>query len=98
MIQKAIIEQKIDKYSMRVRIPVYNKIKSDPTATPIDELYVASIQTLPGCSPNYQEGDVVLVDFENDNIAYPVIIGLLYRQDMSEGSTDITADFVSESS
>ena len=92
MIQKAIIEQKIDKYSMRVRIPVYNKIKSDPTATPTDELYVASIQTLPGCSPNYQEGDVVLVDFENDNIAYPVIIGLLYRQDMSEGSTDITAD------
>ena len=56
MIQKAIIEQKIDKYSMRVRIPVYNKIKSDPTATPTDELYVASIQTLPGCSPNYQEG------------------------------------------
>ena len=35
---------------------------------------------------------MVLVDFENDNIAYPVIIGLLYRQDMSEGSTDITAD------
>lgn len=92
MLQKAIIEQKIDKYSMKVRIPVYNKIKSDPTATPTNELYTAIIQTLPGCSPNYLEGDVVLVDFENDNISYPVIIGLLFRENMSEGSTDITAD------
>ena len=92
MIQKAIIEQKIDKYSMKVRIPVYNKIKSDPTATPLDELYTASIQTLPGCSPNYQEGDIVLVDFENDNISLPVIVGLLYRENMPKGSTDVTAD------
>lgn len=92
MLQKAIIEQKIDKYSMKVRIPVYNKIKSDPTATPTDELYTAIIQTLPGCSPVYQEGDLVLVEFENDNISLPVIIGLLFRQNMSESSTDINAD------
>lgn len=92
MLQKAIIERKLDKYSMKVRIPVYNKIKSDPTATPTDELYTAAIQTLPGCSPNYQVDDVVLVDFENDNISYPIIVGLLYRQNMPEGSTDINAD------
>lgn len=92
MLQKAIIEQKIDKYSMKVRIPVYNKIKSDPTATPTDELYTAIIQTLPGCSPVYQEGDLVLVEFENDNISLPVIIGLLFRQNMPESSTDINAD------
>ena len=92
MLQKAIIEQKIDKYSMKVRIPVYNKIKSDPTATPTEELYTAIIQTLPGCSPVYQEGDLVIVDFENGNLAYPVIIGLLYREDMPQGSTDVVAD------
>ena len=92
MLQKAIIEKKIDKYLMKVRIPVYNKIKSDPTATPTEDLYNAIIQTLPGCSPVYQEGDLVLVEFENDNIANPVIIGLLYRQDMLKGSTDIVAD------
>ena len=92
MLQKAIIEQKIDKYSMKVRIPVYNKIKSDPTATPTEELYTAIIQTLPGCSPVYQEGDLVLVAFENENLAYPVIIGLLYRENMSQGSTDVIAD------
>ena len=77
MLQKAIIEKKIDKYSMKVRIPVYNKIKSDPTATPTEELYTAIIQTLPGCSPVYQEGDLVLVEFENDNISLPVIIALV---------------------
>lgn len=92
MLQKAIIEKKLDKYSMKVRIPVYNKVKSDPTATPTDELYTATIQTLPGCSPNYQEGDVVIVDFENDDLSFPIIIGLLYREHMPQGSTDITAD------
>lgn len=92
MLQKAIIEKKLDKYSMKVRIPVYNKVKSDPTATPTNELYTATIQTLPGCSPNYQEGDVVIVDFENDDPSFPIIIGLLYREHMPQGSTDITAD------
>ena len=92
MLQKAIIEKKLDKYSMKVRIPVYNKVKSDPTATPTNELYTATIQTLPGCSPNYQEGDVVIVDFENDDLSFPIIIGLLYREHMPKGSTDITAD------
>ena len=92
MLQKAIIEKKLDKYSMKVRIPVYNKVKSDPTATPTNELYTATIQTLPGCSPNYQEGDVVIVDFENDDLSFPIIIGLLYRENMPQGSTDITAD------
>lgn len=92
MLQKAIIEKKIDKYSMKVRIPVYNKVKSDPTATPTNELYTATIQTLPGCSPNYQEGDVVIVDFENDDLSFPIISGLLYREHMPQGSTDITAD------
>lgn len=92
MLQKAIIEKKLDKYSMKVRIPVYNKVKSDPTATPTNELYTATIQTLPGCSPNYQEGDVVIVDFENDDLSFPIIIGLLYRKHMPQGSTDITAD------
>lgn len=92
MLQKAIIEKKLDKYSMKVRIPVYNKVKSDPTATPTNELYTATIQTLPGCSPNYQEGDVVIVDFENDDVSFPIIIGLLYREHMPQGSTDITAD------
>lgn len=92
MLQKAIIERKLDKYSMKVRIPVYNKVKSDPTATPTNELYTATIQTLPGCSPNYQEGDVVIVDFENDDLSFPIIIGLLYREHMPQGSTDIIAD------
>lgn len=92
MLQKAIIEKKLDKYSMKVRIPVYNKVKSDPTATPTNELYTATIQTLPGCSPNYQEGDVVIVDFENDDLSFPIIIGLLYREHMPQRSTDITAD------
>ena len=73
MLQKAIIEKKLDKYSMKVRIPVYNKVKSDPTATPTNEFYTATIQTLPGCSPNYQEGDVVIVDFENDDVSFPII-------------------------
>ena len=95
MIQKAIIEEKLNRYEMRVRIPVYNKAKTDPTATPTEQLYIARIQTLPGCSPSYKVDDVVLVTFENDLISKPIIIGLLYREGMEIRTTDIVADTLS---
>ena len=92
MVQKAIVEKKLSKFEMRVRIPVYNKATTDPTATPTDQLYIAVAQTLPGCSPCYQEGDVVLVTFENDDISKPIISGLLYRDGMPKGTLDVNAD------
>lgn len=79
---------------MRVRIPVYNKSATDPTATPTNQLYTALVTTLPGCSPIYQLGDVVLVVFENNILSSPIIIGLLYRKGMSIGMSTLNADSI----
>lgn len=80
MIQKGIIEKVEDKYTVRVRIPKYDKIYSDATGTKPEDLAYGIICTLPGMSLTYNVGDVVLVAFENDEISNPVILGLLYRE------------------
>lgn len=90
MIQKAIIEEIIQGgYQARVRIPRYNKAASSPTATDKQDLAVATICTFPGIHPSYQIGDIVFVGFENEEINQPVILGLLYRENMGSSTSDM---------
>lgn len=79
MIQKGIIEQVIDKYKVKVRIPKYNKIAAASDGTKTESLPIAIINAVPGINSSYLVGDVVLVSFENNELARPVVIGLLYR-------------------
>lgn len=92
MITKATIEEKIDKYRFRVRIPIYNKQKDAIFATPTKELDVALVCTLPGCDVNYQVGDVVYVGFDDAQDYEPVILGLLYREKDTGTLMSITAE------
>jgi hypothetical protein len=92
MITKATIEEKIDKYKFRVRIPIYNKQKDAVFATPTNELDVALVCTLPGCDVNYQVGDVVYVGFDDAQDYEPVILGLLYREKDTGTLMSITAE------
>lgn len=90
MIQKAIIEEIIQGgYQARVRIPRYNKAASSPTATDTGDLAIATICTFPGVHPSYQLGDIVFVGFENEEINQPVILGLLYRDNMGNSMSDM---------
>lgn len=89
MLQKGIIETIIDKYRVQVRIPKYDKVDTDAMATRTEDLPVGIICTSPGMKISYSVGDVVLVDFENNELNRPVILGLLYR----EGDSDSTAKF-----
>ena len=90
MITKAYIIDVINKYQARVRIPIYNKSYSSPTATPTDDLAIATICTLPGVIPNYKVGDVVYVAFEENIISKPVILGILCHLNMDKSSSDAT--------
>ena len=90
MIQKAIIEEIVaNGYQARVRIPRYNKASSSPTATDKQDLAIATICTYPGIHPSYQIGDIVFVGFENDRVNQPVILGLLYRENMGSSTSDM---------
>lgn len=90
MLNKAIVEKRIDFYTYKVRIPRYNKSDSSSFASNNDNLYTASVCIVPGIYPCYDINDVVFVMFENDEINKPVIVGKLYRKDdTSESSVDI---------
>lgn len=87
MITKAIIEsQQIDN-QYKIRIPKFHKLSGVVDATPYSQLPVASVCYLPGIIPNYAVGDIVYVDFENDDLSYPIIIGkFLCDTNISEDS------------
>lgn len=86
---KAIIESIESDYLYKVRIPIYHKIENTIGATPTRELPTAPVCTMPGVYPHYQIGDIVWVDFENGEIGYPVILGLLYREEESKSVSDV---------
>ena len=80
MVVKAIIEDRVDIYSYRIRIPILNKISSASNPTSYETLSVAPVCTIPGVEIIYNKGDVVFVAFENDDLSEPVIIGQLAKK------------------
>lgn len=91
---KGIIEKVESKYSYKVRIPIYHKVENTPGAVDTADLPIAPVCTLPGVDPSYKVGDIVWVDFENDEIGMPIIVGVLYRQDIPSSTSDIRCDSI----
>ena len=92
MILKGIIEKIIDPYSVRVRIPFLHRTSNSSNILHVDELPEAQISILPNCRPSLQLGDVVIVGFENNDQTKPVIIGVLYSENMSKTSCSCLFD------
>lgn len=99
MITKGIVESIVDNYSVKVRIPMYDKIDGAKNATPNSDLSIATVCTLPGAVNQVQVGDIVFVGFEDNDISRPVILGQLYRniQESSLCSLNIDSIVVSNS-
>lgn len=76
MLTKALVDKVISKNEIRIRIPVLDKISSADTSTKNDNLYIATICSLPNFSYNLRQNDIVYVEFEDNIIDRPVIIGL----------------------
>ena len=93
MITKGIVEE-IFANQVKVRIPTFDEISDSNSSTHYEDLSVATICTLPNCSPNLQVGDVVFVSFEDNSRLNPVILGFLYNNsssncDISLNSLDV---------
>lgn len=100
MLVKGIIEEKVDNFTYKIRIPFLNKIESDSDPTLSENLSSAPMCTVTGVHVVYQAGDVVFIDFENDDFSDPVIMGRLDRSvdlgsynsiDTSTLNVDLTA-------
>ena len=70
MITKALIKGKASDYTYYVRIPIFENDINDRTI-----LWIAHVCYAPGNINAYKDGDVVYVDFENNEKKSPVIIG-----------------------
>lgn len=80
MLVKGIIDKKVDNYTYKVRIPFLDKIESDSNPTLSEDLSEAPMCTIAGVHSVYESGDVVYIDFENDDLSDPVILGKLDRE------------------
>ena len=61
MVTRGIVEQVIDPYHIRVRLPLYDGAPFLTTSVPTSDLSVATVCTLPNTNPNIQVGDIVFV-------------------------------------
>jgi len=86
MLVKAIVEEIINKYQVRVRVPIFHQIETSPFATPKEQLPIASICTIPGINLALKVGEVVYVDFEVDQRENPVVMGVLARENIISSS------------
>ena len=82
MITKAYIEEIEDNYTVKVRIPIFNKSKESSDCTPTSELNKAYFLTLPNLRITPQIG------FENNDRSKPVILGFLYCNKKEESISD----------
>ena len=73
MITRAIVEEVLTPFKVRVRIPLLNRLANTPLATKKEDLDTAVICSLPSCYVNIKEGDIVFVAFE-DNVQSKVVV------------------------
>lgn len=90
MITKAIVEEIVSPYQVKIRIPLLDGAPDSHMATKTDNLNVATICSLPNCYSNLQVGDVVFVGFEDNTYYKAVVLGHLSREAMTETYADVT--------
>jgi hypothetical protein len=70
--------------SCRVRIPLF-----ETAASKGEVVLNATMLIQPGMYNGYIEGDVVFIDFENDDLGQPIVLGKLYLGAAKEAATTV---------
>ena len=89
MITKAIVEEIVSPYQVKIRVPILDRLQGSPLSTSLDNLNTATICTLPNCYVNIQVGDIVFVGFEDNTYYKAVVLGHLSRKFMSNTYADV---------
>lgn len=87
MITKAIVTEVIDKYKVKLTIPV---LANDDTLS--SGVPYAITCTIPNLNITFRVGDVVIVGFEDNDYLKPIILGFLYKEVPPQSVTDMTVN------
>lgn len=80
MITKAVVKQILeDGYKALVMIPIFSSSIEDKKGNGLMYTATATICSINNSSNLIREGDIVIVGFENEDIAKPIILGQLFR-------------------
>lgn len=87
MIQKGIVTNLLlNENRILVRIPFFETAGSD------EVIFNCLLLNQPGLINGYQINDVVFVDFENNDLDTPIVIGKLYTGSDNVSKTSVNAD------
>lgn len=90
MLTKAIVTDIIDKYKIKLDIPLLKVNNTGGTDNPY-----AIVCSPPNVNTTFRPGDVVIVGFEDNNYSKPVIIGFLYKEISPNSTIDMKVNTVS---
>ena len=91
MVTKAIIEEVINNYQVKVRIPILDSTENFSTSTSQVELSTAIVCVQPRSTFVPEVGDIVIVSFEDNDKGKPIIIGCLFKESDNLSQVDLTA-------
>ena len=80
MLALGIVERVNSEFSVKVRIPVLHRAKTDVNATPTDLLPDATVCSFTRSYPNYVDGSVVVVGFDRNDLTSPIVLGELLTE------------------
>lgn len=96
MIRRAIVEQVVSPFRVKVRIPEVDRAKKSSQHISNDELDELTVCVPAGWHPNFQIGDIVIVSYDIFSPDESVIIGFLYKENLkSISEVDVTQLIVS---
>lgn len=95
MITKGIVQEIIDPYNIKLRLPILDGTDYSSEGIPNEYLNTAIVCLPPKTQYNFEIGDVVIVGFEDDDLSKPIIIGCLFKQDGNTSTIDIQAQELS---
>lgn len=87
MIRRAIVEEIIDPYLMKVRIPEVDRTKSSSTYVDTEDLEEMTVCVQAGITTSLNVGDIVIVSYDKYAPDEAVILGCLFREGL-ESFTD----------
>ena len=90
MVTKAIIEEIVSPYEVKVKIPILDSTKDNVSLT--GELSSAIICTLPKVAYIPEVGDVVIITFEDNDRGKPIILGCLFKESSNISQVNITTN------